>query len=52
MPNAQIDEDLREMHGKVYSSDHHVSFKTHRDLNQSLVAVRVSNIAVITFNLK
>ncbi|KAJ7687073.1 hypothetical protein B0H14DRAFT_2654041 [Mycena olivaceomarginata] len=40
MPNAQIDEDLREMHGKVYSSDCHVSFKTHRDLDQSLAAAR------------
>ncbi|KAJ7493651.1 hypothetical protein FB451DRAFT_1164530 [Mycena latifolia] len=45
MPNAQIDEDLHEMHGHIYSSDCHVSFKTHRDLNQSLAAARVSNIA-------
>ncbi|KAJ7477732.1 hypothetical protein FB451DRAFT_1396679 [Mycena latifolia] len=45
MPNAQIDEDLHEMHGHIYSSDCHVSFKTHRDLKQSLAAARVSNIA-------
>jgi hypothetical protein len=46
MPNTDIDEDLRDMRNSVYSSDCFVTFRDHRDLNQSLAAARVSNVPV------
>ncbi|KAK7005557.1 hypothetical protein R3P38DRAFT_3326486 [Favolaschia claudopus] len=46
MPKNDIDEDLRDMHGGVYSTDSFVTFRNHRDLNRSLVAARLTNVAV------
>jgi hypothetical protein len=46
MPNAEIDEDLRDMHNGVYSSDCFVTFRNHRDLQKSLEAARISNVPV------
>ncbi|KAK6972070.1 hypothetical protein R3P38DRAFT_3336150 [Favolaschia claudopus] len=46
MPKHDIDEDLRDMHGGVYSTDSFVTFRNHRDLNRSLVAARLTNVAV------
>ncbi|KAJ7808967.1 hypothetical protein B0H14DRAFT_2380110 [Mycena olivaceomarginata] len=51
MPNTDIDEDLRDMRNSVYSSDCFVTFRDHRDLNQSLAAARVSNVPVIPFKI-
>ncbi|KAJ7804307.1 hypothetical protein B0H14DRAFT_3774856 [Mycena olivaceomarginata] len=44
MPNTEIDEDLRDMHNGVYSSDCFVTFHNHRDLQKSLKAARISNV--------
>ncbi|KAJ6551138.1 hypothetical protein B0H19DRAFT_1263828 [Mycena capillaripes] len=44
MPNAEIDEDLRDMHSGVYSNDCFVTFHNHRDLQKSLEAARISNV--------
>ncbi|KAK7012368.1 hypothetical protein R3P38DRAFT_3209633 [Favolaschia claudopus] len=46
MPKNDVDEDLRDMHGGVYSTDSFVTFRNHRDLNRSLVAARLTNVAV------
>ncbi|KAK6966929.1 hypothetical protein R3P38DRAFT_3245175 [Favolaschia claudopus] len=48
MPKHDIDEDLRDMHGGVYSTDSFVTFRNHRDLNRSLVAARLTNVAFET----
>ncbi|KAK6995696.1 hypothetical protein R3P38DRAFT_2567072 [Favolaschia claudopus] len=45
MPKADIDEDLRLHHSGVYSSECLITFRNHRDLNQSLAAARVTNVA-------
>ncbi|KAJ6493778.1 hypothetical protein DFH09DRAFT_1451143 [Mycena vulgaris] len=52
MPNREIDEDLRDMHDRVYSSDCFVTFKTHRDLETSLAAARVSDVPFHAKTLK
>ncbi|KAK7001215.1 hypothetical protein R3P38DRAFT_2796233 [Favolaschia claudopus] len=48
MPKNDIDEDLRDMHGGVYSTDSFVTFRNHRDLNRSRVAARLTNVAFQT----
>ncbi|KAK7007202.1 hypothetical protein R3P38DRAFT_3325584 [Favolaschia claudopus] len=48
MPKHDIDEDLRDMHGGVYSTDSFVTFRNHRDLNRSLVSARLTNVAFET----
>ncbi|KAJ7343739.1 hypothetical protein DFH08DRAFT_1008756 [Mycena albidolilacea] len=44
MPNDQIDEDLHDMHNGVWSSDCHITFHNHRDVEKSLAAARASNV--------
>ncbi|KAJ7215380.1 hypothetical protein GGX14DRAFT_608176 [Mycena pura] len=44
-PNAEIDEDLNDLHTQAFSSDCFITFRTHRDMEKSLAAARTSNIS-------
>ncbi|KAJ7270543.1 hypothetical protein C8J57DRAFT_1065718 [Mycena rebaudengoi] len=46
-PNAEIDEDLNDLHNHAFSSDCFISFRNHRDMEKSLAAARTSNISFI-----
>ncbi|KAK6988491.1 hypothetical protein R3P38DRAFT_2365509, partial [Favolaschia claudopus] len=45
MTNQEIDEDLDDLHDGVFSSDCKVTFQTHRDVEKSLAAARITNIS-------
>ncbi|KAK6988973.1 hypothetical protein R3P38DRAFT_3331734 [Favolaschia claudopus] len=45
MTNKEINEDLDSLHNGVYSSDCKVSFYTHRDVEKSLAAARITNVS-------
>ncbi|KAF7344148.1 hypothetical protein MVEN_01705000 [Mycena venus] len=44
-PNAEIDEDLHDLHTHAFSSDCSITFRNHRDMEKSLAAARMRNIS-------
>ncbi|KAJ7142518.1 hypothetical protein C8R44DRAFT_603110 [Mycena epipterygia] len=50
-PNAEIDEDLDDLHARAFSSDCYITFRNHRDMEKSLAAARTDNISVSTSSL-
>ncbi|KAJ7142272.1 hypothetical protein C8R44DRAFT_865629 [Mycena epipterygia] len=44
-PNAEIDEDLDDLHGHAFSSDCFITFHNHREMEKSLAAACKSNIS-------
>ncbi|KAK7006822.1 hypothetical protein R3P38DRAFT_2793502 [Favolaschia claudopus] len=47
MTNKEIDEDLDDLHNGIFSSDCKVTFHTHRDVETSLAAARITNINLV-----
>ncbi|KAK7016458.1 hypothetical protein R3P38DRAFT_2541908 [Favolaschia claudopus] len=45
MSNAEIDEDLKDMRGGVYSSETFITFRNHSDLKRSVAAARITNVS-------